>query len=497
MVTSRLLQSRWFVFLFSALISIANTTCYSAENTNTGELILVTEKSTGTLGRPIRVDLYGINLKTKISDIKLTALKKDFGVVIDYVINNTTDKRWPNKNVQILKFKIYPRKTGAILIPKIKFKNISSREKTISVQEGNTKAPTITLPTYKPYEQQQFTAIIRVMSPESTARLSVNEKDIINDFDNIPLKFERKKYNKGMYELQIGWALNATKNGELKLNLPVIEYSVSGVLRKKFYLPSIIISVKPLPSYLPPTIPIGKIAIQSTVTQKNWLRTNSIAYWNIKLTGNINNSYKLPPISRQIKTNADVNFFPVNSKRSLNVDSTQLTSEVVHSIPFKPLESGFLKLPKIQLQYFEPLNGKIITLTYRARNIFVLSLYLEVISGIILLLIFSYIFKLCLKRWRKYKFSILKREQAIECLENDNPECLREAIKLLIEAEYWPKNMTINQWGEYWKNKYKTDTTFDVFVKTLSSYFYGTSKTNTTEKLNLQLLSLIKNKNTL
>ena len=54
-------------------------------------------------------------------------------------------------------------------------------------------------------------------------------------------------------------------------------------------------------------------------------------------------------------------------------------------------------------------------------------------------------------------------------LQQNKVENIRESIKLLTEAEYWPKNITVTQWGVYWKNKYQVKDSFDDFVKKLSS----------------------------
>lgn len=492
MVNIRLFQSGYIL-----LILLLNNICYSAINIDSEKLILYTDKSESILGRPIRVDLYGVNLKTKISDINLAVLNENFGVVIDYVINNTSDKRWPNKKIQILKFKIYPRQTGSVRIPGISTKNVSSQEKIILVTKGKTSSPLIILPKNIPYEQQQTIIQVKVLSADSSSRLSIDKNPIIEDFASKPLPFERSKNKEGMYVLKTGWALTALKSGQLNLKLPPVEYSVSGVSRKKFFLPSKLINIKALPLYLPPTIPIGKISIQSELSQNGLLQSDSISYWNIKLTGNLNNSYKLPPILRQIKSNSQIKFLPVNSTRSIKTTNNSLISVVNHSIPFKALKSGFLAFPEIQLQYFDPTNGKINTLTHKAKGAFVLSLFWRIFSSLLIVLIFIYISRISYKKWKSFKFSQAKREHAIQALQDNKIEGIRESIRLLIESEYWPQNITVTQWGEYWKNKYRVNNGFDDFIKTLSSYFYSTSEEHNTDDLSLQLLTLIKDKNKL
>lgn len=492
MVNIRLYQLSFILFAL-----LFNNLCYSTENNNSEKLILYTDKSESILGRPIRVELYGVNLKTNFSDINLAVLNKNFGVIVDYVINDTSDNRWPNKKIQILKFKIYPRRTGSVRIPKIQTGNISSKEKTVLITKGDTSSPLIILPKKKPYEQQQFIVYTQVLSSDATSRLSVDTKAVIDSFTGIPLPFERSKNKEGMYVLKIGWALSALKNGRINLNLPPIEYSVSGVSRKKFYLPSKLINIKALPLYLSPTVPIGKISIQSKLSQSGFLLTDSISYWNIRLEGNLNNSYKLPPVLRQVKSSSNIKFLPVNSIRSIKKTSNSLISIVNHAIPFKTLESGFLTFPEIQLQYFDPVNGKINTLSYKTKRIFSLSLFWRIILIFLFILLFIYIFKISYKKWEGFKFLKIKREQAILLLQKNNISNIRESIRLLSEAENWPKNITITQWGEYWKNKYKVNDGFDDFVEKLSICFYGTAEARNTDNLNFELLMLIKSKNKL
>ena len=482
---------------FILVVLLINNLCYSSVNINSEKLILYTDKTESILGRPIRIDLYGINLKTNISDINLAVLNDNFGVIIDYVINDTSDNRWPNKKVQVLKFKIYPRQTGSVLIPVISTKNVSSQEKMILITSGKTSTPLIILPKIKPYEQQQIIVHVKVLSTDPNSRLSIDKHPVIDNFTSIPLSFERSKNKEGMYELKTGWALTALKSGEIDLKLPPVVYSVSGVSRKKFFLPSKIINIKTLPLYLPPTIPIGKISIQSKLSQNGLLRSNSVAYWNIKLTGNLNDSYKLPPILRHIKSNSQIKFLPVNSTRSAKITNDSLTSIVNYSIPFKALKSGSITLPEIQLQYFDPVNGKINTLTHKAKGAFVLNLFWRILLSLLLALIFIYIFRISYKRWQRFKFSQAKKEQAIHILNDNKVESIRESIKLLTEAEYWPKNITVTQWGEYWKNKYQVNNGFDDFIETLSSCFYSESEKHHKDGLSLQLLTLIKNKNKL
>ena len=320
-----------------SLISYFNT---NIAFPSTEKLFLFIEKSDFMLGRPIRVDLYGISLKTKITNIDLTKLDENFGVVTDYSINDTHDKRWPNQSVQILKLKLYPRHIGKITIPSLHASNIKTNEKEIDIGVGETSEPKIFLSAKNPYERQQFTLNISITSDNATSRLSIREDFKIKGFESTPLPFIRVKEKNGKYTNKIGWAITALKNGKQRIELPPVEYSVSGVLRKKFYLANNTINIRSLPSYVPPTLPIGEITVQSQ-PPSNWLiQTDSLAYWKINIKGKVNNSYRLPAILRQIKSNSQIQFLPVNSKHLSEISNSNLLSITNHTIPFKASSSG-------------------------------------------------------------------------------------------------------------------------------------------------------------
>ena len=212
--------TRYLFGIFLVFTMLCNV-CFAA-----AQLVLFTDKTETELGRPLRVELYGIALKNKLTEIDLNALKKEFGVVVDYSTADTRDARWPNKSVQIMRFKLYPRQAGKNVIPVLSIDNIFSQKKIISVSNGKTSIPDIRLSSNKPYEQQQFLVHFKLISANSTARLKINENSVVNGFESLPLPFERIRQENGTYLLQTGWALTALKSGPQQLELPPVEYSV-------------------------------------------------------------------------------------------------------------------------------------------------------------------------------------------------------------------------------------------------------------------------------
>lgn len=459
------------------------------------KLILILDKNESILGRPIRAELYGISLKTKISDVKLSRLEKDFGVVVDYIVHDTLDKRWPNSNVQILKFKLYPRRMGNLIVPHLTDNNINSNTTNIIIKSGTTSVPKIQISTRTPYERQQIIVQASIESNDSTSRLSVKENISINGATISTLPFAREKKSNGNYILRIGWSIMPLKTGEIELKLPPIEYSVSGVSRKQFHLPYKNIDIKALPAYLPPTITVGGLQIKSYLPTAWALQTDSVVYWNIELSGQVNNTYSLPAVLRQIKSTNHVKFFPADINRYKEATTNNFTSTTKYTIPFKISNSGFTKLPDIKVQYFDPNGEKIKTLVHKTKSIFVLSLFWRAILGVVWLALLLYIINVVYKKALKIKNSLKKRNNALALLaKTQSIEEVKESIKLLSDAESWPQNSTLKQWATYWSGKYKVEDNFEDFINDLSLCFYNPEKNRLQSELSLKLLQLVKNR---
>ena len=107
-------------------------------------------------------------------------LHKDFGVVLDYTISNTTDARWPGKYIKILGLKLYPRKTGELIIPGLVHNKSISKTQLIEVSPGKLAPPILTITPEKITEKQQFLIKATYVTSEITARLEPEVDSRIN-----------------------------------------------------------------------------------------------------------------------------------------------------------------------------------------------------------------------------------------------------------------------------------------------------------------------------
>lgn len=478
------------IYIVCMLYVMLSSMCYAIP-----QLLVLTDKNEIEYGRPVRVEIVGIELKENLSTINLASLDSDFVIISDYSAHRTRDTRWPNQTVQILQFKLYSRKTGRVTIPALSVGNNQSIEKHINVIPGNTQLRDISISPKVPYVREQFIIKISIQSDNSNARISIKEPKINPDFEVIPQEFKRKKIDKNTYLLEIGLSVTPLHAGEQMLQLPPVEYSVEGVLRKLFYFQPQILHIRQLPAYLPPTIPIGHVSVITSVSKNRIYTTESLYYWTIQITANTNNTYRLPAVLRQLKSNSAIQYFPAETTRRTFITQGKILSEVKHVVPFKILSSGAFQLPQLQFQYFEPDTGKILNTFYYTPDRYALSLFWMTLISFILIILIILLIKKCYLLWTQWKLSIERLLQAKNILKNAvGVNEIRNSIQLISAAENWPVNITLSQWQKHWSDKYITNRRFIELMSEISDLFYNNKIDISCSELSAELHSIINTK---
>jgi hypothetical protein len=465
------------------------------------------KKSSGELGRPVYLKIIGEELKTDLSNLSLHSLNKQFILDtkdLDTEIigqNDGNGKQSSNgqNRRQTLSLKLYPRQTGELLIPSFSIDKHSSTEKTIIIQDATTDGEKISvdwkLTSPEVWQREQIIVSLTLTTPEEYAIIKL-AKQSVDGFEITPLPVNREWIEDGQggrSKITAGWSLLPLKSGNLEIDLPAIEYHLSGVIRRVFYLPKIKLAIRPLASYLPPTIPVGKVKIETSITPVGMLNTNDLAYWNISIESKSLTPYWLPPVLRQIKSNDNILFFPATSKRSMHPDSRGVHGRVDHTIPFKPLSNGLTNLPGLKIQYFDPVTGRLESVEHEAERPISTGIAARILAILILLAALLYLWKRLYRyihnrvKYRNRRLNALKMIKQAETKED-----VLAGLRLVGKAEGWPANLTLSDWLECWKMKYLTEPQMKEAIQSLSNYCYGLAKENTLQAIISSLTTLLK-----
>jgi len=280
------------------------------------------------------------------------------------------------------------------------------------------------------------------------------------------------------YQYELNVLVNASRSGRMTLRVPALIYSEGGKDRYRFHFAEQVIEVKALPPYLPPYIPMVPLQMESAFsTSWSWykpLQTGKIYYWTIKLQAEKADELSLPDLRQQLLSNATIQFLPAEITRETHKDHDSMIQRVTYTIPFTLKKSGYVNLPEIGLQHFDPESRRLSSRHYHVQGIFVLNLYLQWLIVIVLLaLCFLFFWKTrffavaAYRNGRQYYQARHLLAQAATVAQ------MRMAMNSIGESWGWSANLSLSQWASRWQHDISPDVSMSQSLASLSRSLYG------------------------
>lgn len=429
-------------------------------------------------GRSINLIVKASGITDDLNKIDLSPLDKHFHIdVTDY--SSIQSPLSAGDSQQVLRLHLTPRTTGVLPLPGLEFSNLTSSAREISVTAGRAQGKTLNVVLHvgkqEIWARQQYTIWVEVTTPDKFASLRANEL-VIPGFKLVPLRAERVQAQRqgDLTLLRAGWLLYTNKAGDHDITLPSIDYLLGGDVERQYYLPAQTIHVKALPPYIPPTMPVGRIAITERLLPGRFLQKDSLARWQIEMRSADVRPEDFPPILRQIKSTADLVVLPAEIHREMQAVSDGNNSLVSYAVPVKPQNNTLFTLPELRVQYFDPDSGKITTHQPVART--VLSLSMPIWIVILILTIYA--------SWKTGKATIsmfrqhMTKRKAISCAlmeidKSENVDELRRALRAYAAARGWSANIALANWPGHWHVKTNKNEIFSQSLWSLSYLSYG------------------------
>ena len=217
-------------------------------------------------------------------------------------------------------------------------------------------------------------------------------------------------------KVQLNWLITANNHGIFQLDAPAIVQRGRG--RWRFYLPRAVLKVKPLPGYIPATIPVGKLSIQTGILYKD-----NKPFWWVEL----HNEGQLPEEVYGIRSQlSELLNLPVESVKQLSVEqfkaqeNSDYPTGFMHryQIAVPEWTWGFSAGAEIVVPYFNVHKGQIRTVAKKIPAVWHISKSWRTVFLIAFVFILLVILKLIVKglknimAWRRYRSLLSQTSQA-------------------------------------------------------------------------------------
>ena len=309
------------------------------------------------------------------------------------------------------------------------------------------------------WQRQQVILSVEATTTDEFARLETQALDL-SDFEVIELPYTalKSETEKNKRTIKVGWILFPLVAGRYEIELPKMYYRPSSGQRKKLKLPVKILNVKALPSYVPPTMPVGKVVIENNLDSGKLGRlhtTKTLTNWNIKVITNGVLPQTIPPVLRQIKMNGindALEVLPETTKKNAIKTFTGFENTMHYQLPIKALKSGRLSLPELSIQYFDPQDNMLKKANSQPPTHWALNHYLQLLLAMFVLMIGL----LALFKAYKKISAVMQKQQNIRHAKNKIQQAkniteLRNALKHYAQANGWQENSTLEKWLKNWQ----------------------------------------------
>lgn len=312
----------------------------------------------------------------------------------------------------------------------------------------------------KLWQRQLLVIEVNFTTDEEFSYISVDK--LLNQSFLLKYIIDDKKTsgNKVQFNKKVTLYFWPIKTGLIQLIIPAINLNLSGRSIKKLELSPPDILVKPLPEYLPPGFPVGKIKIESQYSGNSILplifSTDKLAAYQLVATSSGLDESFIPDYSHYLE-NSDITRLASNKKQVSAIYNHGYILKNRFTIPMVINSNGLTSFNSFKVFSFDPETAKVISYHYKPDILLSLNttgqLFLILIVFIILYFFTRFIIHQLQyllsrrKRWRLIYSSndTLQLSRALKNLPNHNHKASRS-------FELNLSNTSLTSWSESWNS---------------------------------------------
>jgi len=419
-------------------------------------LQLVANKNEVELGKPITVTITAYNIDREITNINTDVVLTDFGV---YVLESESKSSDKQNKIQELKINLYPQRIGKLNIPSISLGERSTTPIAITAlpasEDNGALDFNTTLSSSSVWQRQQVMMTTSLITHSKFSKIELDEFTH-NGIESYELKMERTELNDGRYKLTAGWVLYPLIEGTYNIHYPAVNYYSKGKIQRRFISPSTQLTVKALPPYIPPLMPVGKITVNKRIGVSDE-ETNNSHVLSVDISSTQALPSTLPNLPRNYIDNQNIITEQTSSTLNTTLNDNRFISRIQHYIPISFSTSNLYHFPALSYKYFDPNTGKIITVKDKPDSILILSLWIKIL--LILVLCFVLIKNLILiTKYVSNSLKLRKKRKLITAstLNAQSPQELHCLLNQYVDTYHWGGNMTLSHLCEIWKRHLNT-----------------------------------------
>jgi hypothetical protein len=463
------------IYIFLLLLTSLPATYAQSVNTasilgQAPELSASVSRADKQWGQYMRVTLrYRGNLS--LQDINLNNWQKVADTSIEDEYPDTDEQ---GRDIQVMQLRLYPRAIGTHHLPSLQLGTANSQAITLisipPVVERSQLKLNWEISKTEAWQREAILVRVQLITSDYSARIKLDDIEQ-QQYISKTLHIETIKLPDGQYKHQSGWVIYPVEAGLQTLALPAIRYQLSGSDRRRFHLPLLDLDIQALPTYLPPTLPIGKLDIDSQIIKSD----SNKPVWNIQINTNGLIPYGVPGLDSQLSDINKQNVANIKLHSVQHVDYANYGNQYNYEAPLPEWLMPIGQNIQIRLRYFNPDSGRLEEITHNLSRIWTMPAWTWVLLTIILI---AAVLIAGLKT-HPYLLTLINRRK----LRNDikHAKTAYELRQLILTSN---NCITLSQWAGDQAIKLR-------IIKELNSYCFSQFNHNQIEKLKYKIVPII------
>jgi hypothetical protein len=422
------------------------------------------------LGLPFRLVLRAVASPVPLHRIDLAPLQADFGV------RQRDVGREPGGTVEVLRLDLYPRAVGPLTVPSLSLGALESAPVRVEVSPAREGEQVITVETQvsrsDPWVGQTLWLGVTLHSPESEFRLE--PESVPRGFQGLdPGGLPARGATAGRAWRRFAWRFVPAQAGDHALPWPALRYQGRGRVRR-FELRPTALSVRPLPPYLPPTAPVGRVRFGSRLEPARWLRTGRLATWQVTIEGEGLPAEVLQGLLPTVDWGATAQGWPVEWTVETPAGAAGPAARVRAAVPFTPRRAGRLSLPALRVHFLDPETGRVELAEHQPGSVWLLSPAWVAGLGLAPAGLAAGVAVRPVRRLGRWRRARRARHAALTALARaGRPEEVRAALGDLGVAAGLGPLSTLGRWGAAWEGQHPPEPALRGALETLGQALYS------------------------
>ncbi len=435
------------------------------------------DKKVLALGESLTLEMIVQEPQEPLSTLQLDELKLNFEVYAMSTSQQSATVKGREVKTETMTLTVYPLQSGEIALPSFHYMGKTSKKLPLTILDGS---PEITRVIIKqgvepmlPWVRQAAILYLDVYDDGSLQWTRPSDVVIVGAHVRPLADTLREGVLDGVnYTIhRFSWAVTPLRDTGVSIRFPMLDALKFGT-RLRYEAPPMWFYVAPVPSYLPVHVPIGKpeISIQALPAE---IILNRPVNWELSISGTGISEEGLSKLLSTIQDDENWHFYPLSLVPGLNEPSTSATQTFKLVIPFKAVRAGNLRLPDLNLPYFDPVLGKIVTIKIKGSSFKVVNPVWQRIQKVVVVCFAViglagaayFLRKHMRSKLRKWK-SLRKLQQAVTSLS------LTQALLDYDTGTGKMASITLQQWLQSMEAVYEVDARLNEIILRLESERY-------------------------